>query len=356
MPDTSFPRWAQAAIHLLSLQGRRARLAAGEIAGLLAEQALLVPPLRHRRIESLLYFACHQNPPPQRAYDKAWHAQRQAMDLIVRALMEAGVTPIIFKGAEFLAEWYGGSGICFIYDIDILVHRQEIGLVKQVLFTHGYRQSVFDPKEGRLVDVDVQEIAKMEATQCELVGFVRLEEVACDSAEQEFLREWNHAPFFVVGDKAYVLLQFDVHHQVTVDVETEQFFRRAKPSATGRGLTMCAADQIWFTTCKYYTEVATRGKESLRDFAYLLPCLNQPAIDWDVIVGSVQHYGLRPALYYYLRIMDELSGGVVPARVLEELQPTKGSRGLDWGWQLSKLCDAIDPDPLQGIPGLERGK
>lgn len=95
-----------------------------------------------------------------------------------------------------------------------------------------------------------------------------------------------------------------------------------------------------------YTEVALHGRRSLRDFAYMAPWIASGTIDWEVAISATHQYELRPALYNYLWLLDELSGHSIHTEASDELVPLKGSRQRDWGRQLDSLFDTVDPFPL----------
>jgi hypothetical protein len=319
----------------------------GEAASRLAEEAAgHTEALRRHKIDSLLYIGCSLDAPAQRVYDKVWKCQREALLTLIGLLLERGISPIVFKGGEFLAASFDPHAVGLNNDVDLLVHAHELGAAKQALYTMGYSQSLFDPELGKLVDRDVQEVGSFESRAYELAPFNRAEEeVELEADELEFARAWQSHPLWVVGDRAVVVTTFDVHHGVAYDVGGEEFFPRAVTSALGVGRAMSAADQLWFTTSRFYNEVAVNDKNTLRDFAYIASLLRDAEIDWDIVLGATDKYDLRPSLYYYLAFLNML-GGVVPEGVLRELLPSKGSRHRDWGWQLSKLFSLIDPFPL----------
>ena len=345
MAETELSDLVKLELSLLKWCFKGLKIPENKASRLIEESSNHLEALRRHKIDSLLYIGCSLDSLAQRVYDKVWKSQREALLTLIELLLERGISPIIFKGAEFLATSYHPHAICLNNDVDLLVEVHELGTVKKVLYNMDYSQSLFDPDLGKLIDRDVQEVGNFEASGYELVAFNRMEEVVLESDELEFARTWQSHPLWVVNDRGIVVTTFDVHYGVAYDVKGEEFFPRAVSSALGVGRAMSAADHLWFTTSRFYNEVAVNDKNSLRDFAYIASLLSTAQIDWDTVVGAASKYDLRPSLYYYFAFMNMMGGGV-PDDVLQELLPSKGSRHRDWGWQLSKLFGLTDPYPL----------
>lgn len=345
MAETELSGLVEFELDLLKRCFRGFKTSKAEAARLAEEGTKYLAALKRHKIDSLLYVGCLLDSPIQRVYDKVWMRQREALLHLLNQLLDKGISPIIFKGAEFLAASYHPHALGLNNDVDILVERPELGTVKKVLHSMDYSQSLFDPNVGELVDRDLQDIAEFERAGYELIPFNRKEEIELEADELAFAQTWQSHPLWVVDDRCFVITTFDPHYGVSYDVPGDEFFSRAVPSAVGAGRAMSLADQLWFTTSRYYNEVALNGKDSLRDFAYIASLIPNDQIDWDVILGAADRYDLRPSLYYYFAFLNRL-GGAIPDEALEELSPGKGSRDRDWGWQLSKLFDLIDPYPL----------
>jgi hypothetical protein len=307
-----------------------------------------VPRLIESKIDSLLSFALSETPARQRLYEKVWAVQHDVLRDAVTALDSASISSVIYKGAEFFARCYESRPLSIVNDIDLLVGEPQVSAVKKVLSAHGFQQARFDPDSGSLVDLDLAELANIEDRHYELVPFRTTRTLHLEEDETELARQWNRHPLWVVRDTVIVVVELDVHHAVAADLSGDEFFQRAVPSSLGFGQTMSIADHVWFTTSKYYMEVALHGKTSLRDFAYVAPLLGQPELDWDVVLAAAKEYELRPSLYYYLSFLDMLAGNVIPAKVLSQLNPKHGMRYRDWGWQLAKLLGGVDRFSIDG--------
>lgn len=301
--------------------------------------------LTRLQIDSLYYICYDRNSPTQRLYDRVWDLQRKAARIILTELTGRGLAPVLFKGGEFLAAHYGDRSLAIMADVDLLVSRRDLESVKAVFYEAGYRKAKLNPTTGQLDDVDVAAIAEIEATHYELCPFSRLEVISLHQDELEVAHSIAMPPLFSRDGQCSVAIEFDVHHQVAADIESEPLFERAQPGSLGVGFTLSPADQLWLTIAKLYNEVANYGKRSLRDFAYVLPLLAKRTIEWNVVIRVAEEYELRPALFYYFSFLNQLSGNSIPEDVIRSLSPTNGSRLRDWGWQLGPIFDLVESYP-----------
>jgi hypothetical protein len=308
--------------------------------------AAQVSRLRDLKIDSLYYLASGSDAPVQSLYDSLWNAQANVCAEVLAAMEDASVPTIIFKGAEFLHR-YWSSAVAWMSDIDILVPRDHLGMARAVLYRMGFRQAKFSRPHGVLVDADVIELSEVEGRHYELFPFCRLDPIELTGAEIRLARKREELPLFIDDDgRAFVIAEVDLHHKVTLDVDTEPFFERCRASTFGAGWSMSAADHLWFTTSRLYNEVAIHGKRSLRDFAFLLSLVTLDDIEWNVVLDSARQYHLHASLYYYFSFLASLSGKAPPQDVVDALVPLATSRLRDWGWQLATLFDVLDASPI----------
>lgn len=345
-PEETQPAWLAAALELLAWSARRPQLDEKDISRLTAASRPHLTTLKEKKLDSLFYLSCAVESADQNIYDKVWSVQRETIIDFCRCMADEGVEFYLFKGGECSARWYGLRSLGIFNDVDVLVARQDIGKVKALLYQNGFRQALFDPERGALVDRDVADVALAESNHYEIVAFSKL--VAADILAEDLSRAPAPvaSPLVLVGDRPMVIVDLDVHHGVATDVDVSDVTDGAQPSAMGLGLSFSDSNQVWLLTSRYYTEVALYGKRSLRDFCYILPVLACGSIDWDVVMRAARKYELRASLFYYFCFMSYLAEGSVPAEVLSGLSPTGGTRLRDWGWQLGKLFEFIDAFPL----------
>jgi hypothetical protein len=247
----------------------------------------------------------------------------------------------VFKGAAHARRWLGPRALGAMGDVDVLVRRGDVVRIIPLLYRAGYAPGRFE--DGAYSLRDVQEIGAHEAEHYELSPYNRPVRLALDAAVLAAGQGLRRSVLHITPTEVWVRLEVDVHHAVASDIESEGFFARAVGPPERR--TFSDADHLWFGLSRLYTEVALYGKTSLRDLAYLGPLVARGDVDWAVITSAAADYELRPAIYYFLAVLDQLAGCVVPPTTMAELNPARGLRHRDWGWQISKLLGGVDPPP-----------
>src|ERR1051325_8906792 len=218
----------EVSVSLLRWAALRHSLGAREAGDLLRIATPSIPQLRARRIDSLLYLATGNDSAAQRVYDKVWALQRKAASALLQAASDAGVFTVVMKGSEVVNRYFGGRGVSFLNDIDLLVARDDIQAIKRVLYANGYAQHLFDSERQALLPRDIREIADIEVNHHELAPFNRLEPVELTADEAAFVREWAWHPIWPIGDRFFAVIEFDVHYAVAYDVEGDEFFPRCE--------------------------------------------------------------------------------------------------------------------------------
>ena len=70
-------------------------------------------------------------------------------------------------------------------------------------------------------------------------------------------------------------------------------------------------------------------------------------VDWDRFLELTHEFGTYAACYYPLAFLHSIEPSRVPEAALSKLRPVEGRRGRDYGWQLGKLFDFIEPLPFR---------
>jgi hypothetical protein len=336
-----FPPWGEAAADLLrvAVLGERGAASPGTCAQFL-------PELEAVGLDGLYYLTFEPEHPRQRLYDALWARQRLACAEVQAAAADEKITCLLFKGAAQTERWFGGHALGCMTDVDLLVRRTDIVRMIPLLYRLGYVPGALE--EETLVLRDIQEIGLHEAEHYELVPYNRLERLDVDASVLAACQDVRRPALRLSPDRALARIELDVHHGIASDVDADGLFDRAV--SVGGQLTFSDADHVWFGLSRLYAEVALHGKVSLRDLAYIGPIVARGAVSWDVVLRYAAEYELRPSIYYYLSFIDGLAGGAVPPEVLAELDPRRGLRHRDWGWQLGKLLGGIDPPPVLSTP------
>jgi hypothetical protein len=305
---------------------------------------LHVEALRDRGIDSLLYLAHEADHSAQRIYQKVWREQVRATDQFASALTRAGIEFLVLKGMPLVHRFYDTPIGCMA-DVDFLVHRADILRAIPLLYELELRPRVYDAELGTMVFRDVADMAKIEANHYELVGYNRVVPIDLTADELEVFPRLQRHSLRLVDGAACGIVEIDLHHAVASDLTSDEFFERAVETQHG-WRTFSDADHLWFGLSRLYAEVSLHGKTGLRDLAYLGPLITRGDVDWSVLLDAASRLELRPGLYYFLHLLNCLSGGKVPDQVLAELDPRLGSRHRDWGWQFGKLFNTVDPAPI----------
>jgi hypothetical protein len=340
------PDWAACALQLLRWSAALDAIPASAVSRLRASCPRHLGRLAGVQIDSLYYLGCDPLAPTQRVYDAVWGAQRQCVTELLGRLSDEGVAAVAFKGADVLARHFGHASLGLLGDVDLLVDRADLGRVKRIVCAEGYRQARYQPDAEELVDVDVADIAAFEGQDCELYPFCLPVRLDLTGPEIDLCRTWPAGPIHIAGGDCIAEVELDIHHCVALDIETRPLLDRRRPSALGAGSAMSPADHLWFITARLYNAMALRGKGSMRDFVYIIAILGRESIDWDVVLGAAEEYELRPALYYLFSFVSALGAAPIPSDVLAALSPLCGSRVGDWGWQIGRLFEVVDPCPL----------
>jgi Uncharacterised nucleotidyltransferase len=302
--------------------------------------------LRSREIDSLLYLASGTPTVAQRVYDAVLQRQIENLQCVVSKLEKAGMPVVIFKSGELLPAAFAPHAVGMSADVDILVPRTAIPEARRILFGMGFQQAEVRTDTGQLVDYDIAILAKVDLTHYEVGAFRSLAELNFSEEEMEFVKQLEGQPVFVLNNKATMVLEIDLHHGISKEINSEPLFARNVPSCHGVGRTFSPADHVWFNLTRLYTEVGQHGKQSFRPIAYTLPIITSGKVDWDVVSRMAVELSLGASLYYYLQLADWLAPNHVPSEVLYSLHPARSNRLRDWGWQLSRLMGTVDPFPF----------
>lgn len=305
--------------------------------------------LRRRKIDSLHYIASASNDSDQHLYDVAMRLQLAAMETVLEELEGAGVPATVLKGADAATRYHSGRGLNLLADVDVLVVRSHIERSRSVLRDLGYVQGVLTGT-GEIRSADEEQIRRVEQDHYELYPFVKVESESLRAASGAECPAW---PCFEDDDGMIrLVVSVDVHHGIARNIPGDDLCKRAVRRGHGHGLHLSNADLIWTILSRFYVDVGLDGKRSLRDFIYVVPALREPDVDWDVVMRANATHRLGAVLFYFLAFLNDLLQGVVPPEVLSECSPVHTRRRQDWGWQLGKLFDFVDPLP----PALARSK
>lgn len=203
--------------------------------------------------------------------------------LIVSALTESGIRCVTFKGPTLALVAYGDSALRQFADLDILVHKSDMGRVKETLTKQGFAAyNVLDRgREAALLRFD------------NAYAFANDREVILDV-------HWRFAPLY------FSLL-----------LETEDFWERVEPLQIGGQtvMTLSAEDLLLVLCCHGFTHQWER-LVWICDVASLIDRRN---LDWDYVLQEAKRLGVLRIVLAGLLLAREL-GAVLPPQVCDELE------------------------------------
>src|ERR1700747_2204204 len=120
MAANALPAWARFALELLAACPRWKEIQQTQAKSDHAISEGDLAALRERRVDSLYHILYQPEAPGQRLYDKVWVAQQAALAEAARAIWQAGINPLVFKGAEFLTAYYAPFALNLLSDVDLL--------------------------------------------------------------------------------------------------------------------------------------------------------------------------------------------------------------------------------------------
>lgn len=264
--------------------------------------------------------AAAQLSPPAPVLEEWRHGYRQTraantlllveLARVIDALVAAGVTPIVFKGAALLAETYPDPGLRPMDDADLLVRPEQRATAVAVLAGAGYRPVEIGP--GRF----------------DLLG-----------PEPPDAQAYRLPP-------ARLSVELDLHWRTVADarlraalpgVDDHGIWTRARrwrldgaesltPDAVDAAVAIAASQMLWHPWAHPLGYL---------DLHLLVDSWSEET--WLELVERVRRRGLRAPLYWSLRFCQELFGTAVPSSALAALAPGATTRravealvGGDW--------------------------
>jgi hypothetical protein len=315
--------------------------------------------LAERKLDSVVLLARGSRHPAQRLYELVWRAHEDALAEIAEAFEAAGVVGVVFKSADIVPRYLDDVPLGAIHDLDVLVGPGQLDGAASCLSELGFVRSDFDRGAGVLREVTVETATRYEDGHYELYALRRLVQLELDEAERAFVARQSLDAHVAHDGSGRAAVTVDLHHGLATNIEPTAVLGRVRPSNMPGMLAFSAADHLWFTLSRLYTETVLHGKRGLRDFVYAARLLQSGDVDWSVFLEANTEYELYAAVYYYLAFLDRIGAGPIPAEVLTEVSPLRSRRRRDWGWQLGRHFGFIEPYPIRepedGAPATASG-
>lgn len=245
-----------------------------------------VKPLLHHRLSEV----CADPAPPEvlaqlrdyRRYITERNAQTVAeLIRLLTAFRENQLRGIPFKGAVLTQLAYGDLSVRYSADIDILIHREDIYRVKELMLAAGYR-----PR------------AALDAR-----------------SEKRYIRTRHEYPFEHVESGLIVEPQWAIskkYFEFSMDFD-ELWSRRASVRLAGTDVPSVAPEELLIILCVHAAKDMWARLKLTIDIAWLLE--SNSTIDWNRVAGLAEKKGVLRVLHVGLLLADRLYGIPMPSEV-----------------------------------------
>jgi hypothetical protein len=216
-------------------------------------------------------------------------ARRQAeLPIVLRCLRDAGVTPLLLKGAHFANAVYAEPLLRPMDDFDILVRLAELERAERVLRGAGYESSRTEP---------ISDVCAVEHSLPTL-----LQRGTCPIE-----LHWTIVP-----------------PGAGIPIDVDGLWARAQPIAVAGepAFVLCPEDAL-LHICMHAAvlHLFDQGLRPLLDMAALLD-RHGATLDWAALESRAGSWGVERAVYLLLELTRREAGAAVPGGVLDRLQPS----------------------------------
>jgi Uncharacterised nucleotidyltransferase len=201
---------------------------------------------------------------------------------IVDIIDRLGVQVVPFKGPLLSCGLYGSVALRDWSDLDLLVHRQDLQLVKTELVKHGYRSDL---------PSDVRQQGPYLGVRHEL-RFTPQHESFSIEVHRAFVPPYQSVPF-----------------------EYESIWRRVRPTTIdGRNVLTLDAGDLLLVLCVHASRQSWSRLGFLCDLARLL-IVHRRQLQWALIMGRAQTFGVTRMLGLGLLLVRNLLGTDLPEEI-----------------------------------------
>ena len=271
---------------------------------------------------------------------------------VLERLTTAGIDVLLLKGGDLAVTVYPAGLPRMMEDLDLLAVPTDLAAVERALRDEGFAQGTASSTTLTVAPLSPAQLASYRAMDhYELPTYSKFVELPdCGPLAEraaKYLRPFGYwMP--VIGGKAYVPVDVDVHFNIARDVELDDAWKdpRLVTLPSGRRVTgQSPTEMLWFLTSRVYHEVMQADTGVLLQFIDALAIVKRygAEVDWERVQEIGVKYGLLPSLYYVFVHVNECLGPVVPSTLIEACCPAhQGTRRPhDWGDLLPKLLGGV---------------
>jgi len=209
---------------------------------------------------------------------------------IIKEFKDKSIDCLVLKGLYLAFSVYPDAGLRPMVDIDLLVKKEDLDRVTNILNALGYAEQ--SPRMQRVYGCDATFSSKDEACSIDI--------------------HWD-------------LCQYERFKGI-IDVTGDFWARAVGFNLDGLpAKTPSIEDHILYVSLHYSLVHLLYGINGAYDFFYLI---HSHIFDWEAIINSARKYGIETPLYYSLHKACKISGLSLPDFVLKRLKPCFFKRKL----------------------------
>jgi hypothetical protein len=275
-----------------------------------------------------------------------------AVEPVLERVATAGIDLLLLKGGDLAVTVYPSGLPRMMEDLDVLAVPTDLQEVERALQNEGFAQGTVSSTALTVAPLTAAQLVSYRAmNHYELPTYSKFVELpdCAPLAERtsKYLRPFGYwMP--VVGRKAYVPVDVDVHFNVARDIDLDDVWRAPRPLTLPSGRQVAGqspTDMLWFLTSRVYHEVMQADTGVLLQFIDVLSIIKRygAEIDWERVQEIGVKYGLLPSFFYVFAHVNECLGPVVPSTLIDACYPAHhgARRPHDWGDFMPKLLGGV---------------
>ena len=270
-------------------------------------------------------------------------AQKKELLEIRKVFINESIDFMVLKGLYFINQFKQSA--YYSSDIDVIVKKHEILSAKNVLNRLHYSQ-LFEINNGEYVKFTTEQISKFDNNHSYgLAPFKKLVRVkSLDSYVEFIIKNFNRHPFYVKKSNVYLVIEFDLHHNVSKGVEVSDIWDNPQKFniCNTSFFTPSVEFYGWFLPARLYYELMFFHKQRLKLLSYLLLLIKNNKINYDLLSKLCQKYKLFVPGYYIYRFINKHTNSLIPIKFIkfcEQGMIDTAKAGKDYGDFLPPIMD-----------------
>lgn len=269
---------------------------------------------------------------------------KKAWNEINIALRENSIDSLVCKGFHLLNTVYKKKSKYIINDIDILVKRNQLAIVKEVIKNIGYSQNILNTSESIITFIENDVISEFENIHYELFPFTKVIEAPQFDPYIDFIRKYlNEHPFIIENNKIYVAIELDIHHNLSIGFDEKDIWKNHNKFTLNKIESGALGyDTLgWFLPARLYYEIMVFNKVKIKMLADIACVITSKGINYDAILKIADKYYLHPSLFYVYSYLKNVVEIPISEKFIEQLNSRIDIKSSyrDWGDFMPKVLN-----------------